>query len=107
MTMGVILLIAQATAAPAAAPAAPPDIELTARVAVREVAVRQEGPIRVELFAEPGVSDITVERSQPAGAKSYRNLIIDARVAAWLDADAGDDKQSVSTNTETTGEEPQ
>ena len=105
MTMGAILLIAQASAAPGAVPATAPDIELTARVQAREVAIRQEGPIRLELTVEPGITDVAVERSQPAGAQNYRNLRIDARVAAWLRQEA-DGSVTVSTDS-STGEQPQ
>ena len=84
MATGAITLIAQAAAAAAAPPATPPDIELTARVEARQVRIQQEGPVRLDLRVEPGVTDVAVERSQPGGANSYRNLRIDARVAAWL-----------------------
>lgn len=99
MAPGGILLIAQAVAA--ATPATAPDIELTARITAREVTIEQEGPIRVELRAEPGLTDSRTVRSQPAGARSYRNLTIDARLAAWLmDPAAAPPEQS----TESTGE---
>jgi hypothetical protein len=103
MTTGAIFLIAQAVAAPGAAPARPPDVELTARVSAREVTIEQEGPIRLQLRAEPGLTDVAVERSQPTGASSYRNLVIDARVAAWL----GQDTQISAETQESTGEQPQ
>lgn len=90
--MGALLLIAQAVAAPGAGPARSPDIELTAHVTAREVTVQREGPIKLELRAEPGTTDAAVERSQSAGASSYRNLVIDARVGAWL----GQDGQSIA-----------
>lgn len=96
MMTGAILLIAQASAAPAAVQASP-DVELRAQLRAREVRIEQDGPIRVELRAEPGITDISVERSQPAGAQSYRNLTIDARVAAWLSQDDGP-KAGVSTS---------
>lgn len=105
MTMGPILLIAQAMAAPGASPASPPDIEIAATIRAREVRIEQEGPIRVELRADPGVSDIAVERSQPAGARSYRNLTIDARLAAWLSQDT--EAQVTATTDRSTGEPPQ
>lgn len=88
MTTRPILLIAQAVAVPGAMPATPPDVELSARVEAREVRIEQDGPIRLELRAEPGVTDMLVLRSQPAGARSYRDLVIDARVAAWLGRDS-------------------
>lgn len=82
-------------------PTTAPDIELTARVTARAVTIEQEGPIRVELRAEPGPTDSRTVRSQPAGARSYRNLTIDARLAAWLtDPAAAPPEQS----TESTGE---
>ena len=105
MAMGAILLIAQATAAPAATPAAPPDIELTARIQARDVRIEQDGPILLRLEVEPGVTDVEVRRSQPTGAKTYRNLTIDARVAAWI---RREDDGSVTLSTEgSTGEPPQ
>lgn len=101
--MGAIFLIAQAVAAPGAAPDRPPDVELNARVSARAVTIEQQGPIAVELRAEPGVSDVAVRRSQPAGARSYRNLVIDARVAAWL----GESAPPAAATTDSTGEQPQ
>ena len=105
MTMGAILLFAQAAAAPAATAAAPPDIELTARIQAREVRIEQEGPIRLGIEVKPGISDVAVVRNQPAGAKSYRNLTIDARVAGWL-RQGEDDAVTLSTES-STGEPPQ
>ena len=105
MCLGAILLIAQATAAPAARSAAPPDIELTARVQAREVTIEQDGPVVLRLEVEPGVTDVEVKRNQPAGARSYRNLTIDARVAAWL-TQAEDGSVTVTTEG-STGEPPQ
>lgn len=105
MSMGAILLIAQAAAAPAAPAAAPPDIELTARVQAREVRIEQEGPIVLRLEVEPGITDVQVARNQPAGAKTYRNLTIDARVAAWFTQDANGPVAPSSENP--TGEQPQ
>ena len=102
--MGAILLIAQASVLPGTPPAAPPDIELNARVEAREVTIQKDGPIRLELRVEPGVSDIAVERSQPAGAQTYRNLRIDARVAAWLRQET-DGSVAISTES-STGEQP-
>jgi len=85
---GAILLIAQAASMPAAGvPAEPADVEMRVRVKAREVRIEQEGPIAIRLRAEPGATDIEVARSQPAGAKSYRHLTIDARLAAWLTQD--------------------
>lgn len=105
MTTGAILLIAQAVAVPGAMPSTPPDVELTARVEAREVRIEHDGPIRLELRAEPGVTDVLVERSQPAGASSYRDLVIEARVAAWL---AQDSAAPVTLSTAgSTGEPPQ
>lgn len=105
MSLGAILLIAQASAAPAAPIAAHPDVELTASVRAREVTITQEGPIMLRLEVEPGISDVKVVRNQPAGARSYRNLTIDARVAAWLKQE---DDGSLTLSTEgSTGEPPQ
>ena len=91
MTPGGLLLLAQALAAasspPAPSPATPPDIELSAKVEAREIEIAQEGPLVIRLRAEPGVTDSRTVRSQPAGARSYRNLTIDARLAAWLTGD--------------------
>lgn len=103
--MGAILLIAQATAVSATAPSAPPDIELTAQVRAREVTIAQEGSIVLRLEVEPGVTDVEVARNQPAGARSYRNLTIDARVAAWLRQE--NDGSLTLTTDASTGEPPQ
>jgi hypothetical protein len=105
MTLGALLLIMQASAEPAGAPAMPPDVELKARVEAREVLIEQEGPIRLELRAEPGITDVKVERSQPAGAQTYRNLVIDARVAVWLNQAA--DGSIAPAIEGSTGEQPQ
>ncbi len=102
--MGAILLISQAVAAPAVA-AAPPDIELTARVQAREVRIEQEGPIVLRLEVEPGVTDVTVTRNQPTGARTYRNLTIDARVAAYFRQN--EDGSVTPSTTRSTGEPPQ
>ena len=104
MITGAILLLAQATAALAAAPAAAPDVEITAHVEAREVTIEQEGPIRVTLTPEAN-SSIEVTRSQPAGTKSHRNLTIDARLAAVLSQD--DDGTLTVSTTSSTGEQPQ
>ncbi len=95
-----ILLLAQVGAA-AMPTLSPPDVELSARVEAREITIEQDAPVRVKLHAEPGVTDLEVKRSQPAGARRYRNFTIDARLAAWLSpaADAGD-----TVTIKTTGE---
>jgi hypothetical protein len=80
---GLGLIFLQLAAAQTAAP--PPDIELNARVSAREVSVRQEGPARLTLHAEPGVAPpVKVDRSAPPGAKSYRNLTINLHAEARL-----------------------
>lgn len=101
MSLGAILLIAQATAAPAVAP----DVELRAHVQAREIAIEQEGPIQLDLRADPGSTDVKIERSQPAGAQRYRNLTIDARLAAYLKQQA--DGSIAPTLESSTGEQPQ
>ena len=101
MMMGAILLFAQATGTPAMAGATAPDIEISARVEAREVSIEQEGPIEVKLHAEPGFTDAQVERNQPAGTRSYRNLVVDARIAAWL---ARDRSQADTNSISSTGE---
>jgi hypothetical protein len=70
----------------AAQPELPPaDIELTARVRAREVEVRQEGEASLRLRVSTGEAPpVEVERSAPAGAKSYRNLAITVRGAVRL-----------------------
>jgi hypothetical protein len=81
--MGLSILFLQLAAAQAAAPA--PDIELNARVTAREVNIRQEGPAHLQLHADPGVAPpVKVARSQPAGAKTYRNLTLDLHAEARL-----------------------
>lgn len=93
-----ILLFAQVGAA-AMPTLSPPDVELSARVEAREITIEQDAPVRLKVHAEPGVTDLEVKRSQPAGARRYRNLTIDARLAAWLSpaADAGDTVTSKTT----------
>ena len=98
-------MFAQAAAPLAAAPSGPPDIELTARVQAREVRIEQEGPIVLKLEVEPGITDIAVGRNQPPGAKTYRNLTIDARAAAWIRQD--DDGSPTLSSDDSTGEPPQ
>ncbi|MBV8915242.1 MAG: hypothetical protein JOZ05_19665 [Acetobacteraceae bacterium] len=72
------LLFLQLAAAPVAATATPPDIELNAHVQAREVTIREEAPVRLSLHAEPGnAPPVKVTRSAPGGAKSYRNLTLD------------------------------
>jgi hypothetical protein len=103
--MGVILLISQASAAPAALAAAPPDIELIASVQAREMQIEQEGPIVLRLEVDPGITDVEVTRNQPAGATTYLNRPIAARVAAWL---RQEDDGPLTLSTEvSTGEQPQ
>lgn len=105
MAMGAILLIAQATAVSAAPATVPPDIELSARLHARAVRIQQDGPIVLRLEVEPGITDVAVTRNQPGGATTYRNLTIDARVAAWLRPDG---EQSLTLSTKySTGEPPQ
>ena len=101
MMMGAILLFAQAAGTPAMARPAAPDIEISARVQAREVSIDEDGPIALRLRAEPGLTDAKVERNQPAGAQNYRNLVIDARIAAWL---ADDRSQADANSTNSTGE---
>lgn len=105
MTWGAILLTAKALAPTGEPPSAPPDVELKARAEAREVSIEQEGPIRLELRAEPGLTDVKVERSQPPGATSYRNLTIDARVATWLSRER--DGAEARPAEGSTGEPPQ
>lgn len=109
MTMGAFLLFAQATSAVAVTPSLPgptppPDIEIRARFEAREVMVDQEGRVAVTLRPEAS-SSIEVRRSQPAGARTYRNLTIDARVAAMISLD--DDGTLIVSTTGSTGEQPQ
>lgn len=105
MIPGAFLLIAQASVATATGAAPLPDIEIVAHVEAREVTIEQDGPIRVQLTAEPGTSAIEVRRSQPAGTRSYRNLTIDARLAAVISQD--DDGTLVVDTASSTGEQPQ
>ena len=82
MSMMGLILVAQA-AAPLAA--TPPDIELRAQVQIRSLEIRNAGTARLELRAAPGEAPpVEVERSAPAGAKSYRNLRIGLTAIARL-----------------------
>ncbi|WP_120716607.1 hypothetical protein [Tsuneonella amylolytica] len=81
-----VFLIAQASAAHAAA-ASPPDIEIRAEATVRSLEVRSRGSASLTLTAEPGEAPpVEVERSAPAGPSSYRNLTIRVRGIARLAA---------------------
>ncbi|GGD63373.1 hypothetical protein GRI62_12640 [Erythrobacter arachoides] len=72
----ILFLQAVGTATPAA-PAPPPDIEFNARIEARRVDVRQGGDLRAEFRADPGEAPpVQVERSDPRGQRSYRNLTI-------------------------------
>ena len=94
---GLALLLAQL------APAQLPDIEIAARVSAREVEIEQEGEARLTLHAEPGEAEpVRVERSAPAGRKSYRNLTIDLRAAARIAPDAP--STTTTTHRNETGE---
>ena len=101
MITGALLLFAQAATTAATLPAALPDIELRARVEARRVEIERESPITVSLLAEPGITDTKVERSQPGGARTYRNLIIDTRLVAALTQDA---PPIIDSDTGSTGE---
>ena len=82
-----LILVAQAAAVPAADAAPPPDIEIRAHADIRSLKIRSEGTARLELHAEPGdTPPVAVERSAPAGSKSYRNLSIDIHGIARLTA---------------------
>jgi len=109
MTLGAFLLIAQATTVAATAASEPtttpqPDIEIKAHMSAREVSIEQDGPIKVLIRPEP-LSSIEVKRSQPGGARSYRNLTIDVRLAARLSQDE-DGTLTVQTES-STGKPPQ
>ena len=82
-----LILVAQATAVPAAEIAPPPDIEIRAHADIRSLKIRSEGTARFDLHAEPGdAPPIAVKRSAPAGSKSYRDLSIDIHGIARLTA---------------------
>jgi hypothetical protein len=90
--MGLSFVFLQLAAAQAAAAA--PDIEINAQITAREVHIRQEGPASLQLRVDPGVAPpVTVERSQPAGAKTYRNLTLKLHGEARL----ADPKTNAST----------
>ena len=85
-----LILVAQ-SAAPMAATdlpsAPPPDIEIRARAEIRSLDVRSPGTARLELRAQPGdAPPVEVVRSAPAGAKRYRNLVIEIHGIARLAA---------------------
>ena len=95
-----LILVAQATAVPAAETAPPPDIEIRAHADIRSLKIRSEGTARFELHAEPGdAPPVAVERSAPAGSKNYRNLSIDIHGVARLTA-----PQPIAAIETTTGE---
>lgn len=80
---GVAFLVAQ-LAAPLAAGTAP-DIEFRARVRAERVEVEQQGKAQAELRVDPGTAEpVKVERSAPAGQRSYRNLTVDVRAAVHI-----------------------
>lgn len=66
-------------------PSALPDIELRATIEAREVEIDVATPIAVRVTgaAQPG-DGVEVRRNQSTGRTSYRNLQIDARIAAHL-----------------------
>lgn len=71
-------------AAPLASGTAP-DIEIRARVRAERVEVKQQGKAEVELRVDPGETEpVQVERSAPAGQRSYRNLTVDVRAAVHI-----------------------
>jgi hypothetical protein len=81
-----LILVAQA-AAPAAAAAPPPDIEFRAHADVRSLKIRSQGTAHLDLHAEPGEAPpVEIERSAPAGAKTYHNLRLDLHAIARLTA---------------------
>jgi hypothetical protein len=80
-----MLLAASFFAIAQAATAAPPDIELNARVRAREVRIEQQGRAEARVHVEPSAGQrIDVERNLPKGQASYRNLDIKVNVAARL-----------------------
>lgn len=84
MSMVGLILVAQA-AAPAAATALPPDIEIRAHAEARSVKIRSQGTSGMTLHAEPGeAAPVRSARSAPAGASSYRNLTIELHGSARL-----------------------
>lgn len=98
---GLALALLQLAAPQAAAP--PPDIELTARVRTREVTVRQEGAASLALRVSPGEAPpVAVERSAPAGARSYRNLTISVRGAVRIADPLASPNTQKGTNDEAT-----
>jgi hypothetical protein len=84
---GATFFIAQAAAAATPAPAAapPPDIAITAHVEARSVKIAQQGRATLTLHVEPGVTEpVHVERSAPAGARNYRNFVLDLTAQARI-----------------------
>jgi hypothetical protein len=78
-----VIFFAQLVAPAAAEPQ--PDIEIRARVHAERVEVRQESEARLDLRVEPGVAPpVQVERSAPAGQRTYRNLTIELKAAARI-----------------------
>jgi hypothetical protein len=82
-----------------AAQAAPPDIELNARVQAREGSIREETPATLQVRVQPGdAPPVKVRRSAPAGAKSYRNLSLDLHAEARLAAPSPSQPQQGNTD---------
>ena len=93
------LIFLQLAAAGAPSQAAAPDIELNARVDARDLTIRQETPLTVSLHAEPGQAPpISVQRSAPAGAKTYRNLTLRVHGEARLTDTAASQSQQGNDN---------
>ena len=99
--IGVAVLFAQLVA-PAAVEHLP-DIEVRAGARAERVDVKQQGEAKIELRVEPGgTGPVRVERSAPAGQRSYRNLNIDFRAAARIADPAA--SQTASASDAPTGE---
>jgi hypothetical protein len=64
----------------------PPTIEVHARVQAKELTIRQQGEARLEVHAEPALSQrVEVTRNAPAlGQRRYRNLDIRVDAQATL-----------------------
>jgi hypothetical protein len=82
MNEAVTLLLA---AAAGTATATPPDVEIAARVAAREVRIEQQGRASAQVRVQPeGGKTIEVERNLPKGRSTFRTLDLTLKVEGRL-----------------------
>ena len=83
-----------------AAPASPPDVELTIHATARSVRIEQKGETRLEVRAGPDAGSRAETRLTPpaTGATTLRNVTVDVHAEARI----GDGKQNQAVG-ETSG----